>query len=97
MNISAEVDRFLTAKEQFLGAMRRELRDEVPVSAITEQVASAFGRDQAMQYLAAVSVHDDALKALQENGLGAATRVHVTGIRAPGEATLTLERDTEGS
>ncbi|MEU6355964.1 hypothetical protein ABZ896_42750 [Streptomyces sp. NPDC047072] len=92
MDIRTELDNFLGEQRALVDAITREFRSGTPAKAIARSVAPAFSRDQVTQYLAAITLHDTARKALKEAGLELVD-VHVTGIDAPREARLVIAAD----
>jgi len=89
MGIRTELDNFLGEKRALVDAITREFRGGTSAKAIARSVGEAFSRDQVTQYLAAITLHDTARKALREAGLELVD-VSVTGIDAPREARLTI-------
>ncbi|MCX5215710.1 hypothetical protein OG689_41885 [Kitasatospora sp. NBC_00240] len=91
--IRAERANFLGAKRALVDAITREARSGTSAKEIARQAAPAFGRDQVLQYVAAVALHDVARKALLEAGLDSAVDISVTGMDTPREARLRLYVD----
>ncbi|MEW9515044.1 hypothetical protein [Streptomyces bacillaris] len=93
MDIKAELDNYLGGKRALVDAIALDFRNGTPAKAIARSVAPAFSRDQVTQFLAAITLHDAARKALREAGLDSAVDVRVTGIDAPREARLNIAVD----
>ena len=86
-------DNLLGEKDNLIGMMATASRHGLSAKEIARLVAPAFGRDQVLQYLAVIALHDAADKALDEAGLTDFVDVSVTGIDAPREARLNLVAD----
>ena len=86
-------DNLLGEKNHLVHMMAHASRHDLSAKEIARLVAPVFGRDQVLQYLAAVALYDAAGKALVEAGLDAFVDVSVTGIDAPREARLNLVAD----
>ncbi|MEV6383076.1 hypothetical protein AB0M31_27150 [Streptomyces sp. NPDC051773] len=92
-DLTAIRDNFLGERRLLINAIAQASRGGQPAKEIARLMAGAFGRDQVMQFLAAVAIHDSARKALKEAGLADIVDVSVTGIDAPREARLVLSAD----
>ncbi|WP_410583880.1 hypothetical protein [Amycolatopsis sp. lyj-108] len=55
----------------------------------------AFGRDQVIEYLAALALRESASKAVGEAGLASIVDTSVSGIEAPREALVVLSGNAE--
>ncbi|MFJ3799972.1 hypothetical protein ACIPSJ_27285 [Streptomyces sp. NPDC090088] len=86
-------DNFLGERRLLVDAIAGAWREGTSAKEIARTVAPAFGRDQVLQFLAAVALHDSARKALAEAGLDGVTEVTVTGVDAPREARLCISAD----
>ncbi|MBD0673897.1 hypothetical protein [Streptomyces sp. CBMA156] len=86
-------DNLLGERHILIHAMAHASRHGLSAKEIARLVTPAFGRDQVLQYLAVVALHDAADKALVEAGLDDFVDVSVTGIDAPREARLNLVAD----
>lgn len=91
--LRTELDNFLSSKNAVIDTITREFRDGTSARALANSVAQAFSRDQVVQYLGAVALHDSARSALKRADLGAAADTSVTGIDAPREARLNIAVD----
>ncbi|MFD9061508.1 hypothetical protein ACFVZ3_08325 [Kitasatospora purpeofusca] len=94
-DITTGLRNFLGEKQLLIEAITRAFREGTEAKPIARLVAPAFGRDQVLQYLAAVALHDSARTALAETGLDSLTGLSVTGIEAPREARLHLTADPQ--
>ncbi|MFI1189644.1 hypothetical protein [Streptomyces californicus] len=91
--LRTELDNFLSSRNAVIDTITREFRDGTSARALANAVTQAFSRDQVVQYLGAVALHDSARSALKRADLGAAVDTSVTGIVAPREAHLNLAVD----
>ncbi|MER7805087.1 hypothetical protein ABTX71_32745 [Streptomyces parvulus] len=92
-DLRAARDNLLGERANLIHMMAMASRHGLSAKEVARLVAPAFGRDQVLQYLAVVTLHDAANKALNEAGLAAFVDVSVTGIDAPREARLNLVAD----
>jgi hypothetical protein len=88
-------DNFLGERRQLIDEMTRASRAGMAAKEIARLVAPAFGRDQVLQFLAAVALRDSAHKALAEADLDSVVDTSVTGIDPPREARLLLSADPD--
>ena len=93
MDLEWEMGNFLGARRELVAAMEVAYRAGASASAVAVSVVGAFGRDQVVQYLAALTVADTARLVLAEAGLAGALTVGVRGIEAPRQVVLQLAAD----
>ncbi|MET9778949.1 hypothetical protein ABZ023_32650 [Streptomyces sp. NPDC006367] len=91
--LRTELDNFTASRNALIDILTREFRSGTSARALANSVSPAFSRDQVVQYLGAVALHDSARSALKRAGLNAAADTRVTGIDAPREATLNIVVD----
>lgn len=87
------LDNFIASRNALIDIITREFRNGTSARALANSVTPAFSRDQVVQYLGAIALHDSARSALKRAGLDAAVDTHVTGINAPREANLNIAVD----
>ncbi|MEV7156949.1 hypothetical protein AB0N77_20345 [Streptomyces misionensis] len=91
--LRTELDNFIASRNAVIDTMTREFRSGTSARALANSVTQAFSRDQVVQYLGAVALHDSARNALKRADLDAAVDTRVTGIDAPREARLNIAVD----
>ncbi|WP_137725852.1 hypothetical protein [Prescottella subtropica] len=93
MDIRTELDNYLAEKRLLVEAAVREFRAGASAAEIARALAPAFSRDIVTSYLAAIARADSARTALAETSLNVVAAVHVSGIDAPREATVSIGAD----
>ncbi|MCL3999047.1 hypothetical protein [Streptomyces lavenduligriseus] len=91
--LRTELDNFIASRNAVINTITREFRGGTSARALANSVTQAFSRDQVVQYLGAVALHDSARSALKRAGLDAVADTRVTGIDAPREARLNIAVD----
>ncbi|WP_329046725.1 hypothetical protein [Streptomyces sp. NBC_01422] len=91
--LRTELDNFTSSKNALIDAITARFRGGASARMLASSVASAFSRDQVMQYLGAVALHDSAHNALARAGLDTAVETRVAGIDSPREASLSIAVD----
>lgn len=86
-------DTYLGERRALVDALTRASREGIAAAEVARLVAPALGRDRVLEYLAAVTLGDDARTALAEARLDDVLDVSVTGIDTPREARLRLSAD----
>lgn len=91
--LRTELDNFIASRNAVIDTLTREFRSGTSARALANSVTQAFSRDQVVQYLGAITLHDSARSALKRAGLDAMADTRVTGIGAPREARLNIAVD----
>ncbi|UUV32335.1 hypothetical protein NQK81_02455 [Amycolatopsis roodepoortensis] len=95
-NTKVEVENFLGARRNVVEAITHDFLEEgCSARAVAAAASPAFGRDQVIEYLAAVALRQSAAKAIAEAGLASVADTGVSGIEAPREALVALSGNAE--
>ncbi|MEU8779592.1 hypothetical protein [Streptomyces sp. NPDC048606] len=91
--LQIELGNYTSSRNALIEIITRQFRGGTSARALAHSVAPAFSRDQVVQYLGAVALHDSAHSALKAADLGAAVDTCVSGIDSPREARLNIAVD----
>jgi hypothetical protein len=94
-NLRALRDNLLGERQLLIDEITRATRGGMAAKEVARLVTPAFGRDQVLQFVAAVTLRDSARTALAEADLDNVVDTSVTGIDAPREARLRLSADPD--
>ncbi|MFI6415294.1 hypothetical protein [Streptomyces sp. NPDC050585] len=95
MDLETEVNNFLGERKRLIEGIAREYRQGTPAQKIAALVSArrVFSRDQVLEYLRAVKMHDVAHQALADAGLKEVADVSMSGIDTPRAAYINLSAD----